>query len=170
MEESHVNDADHTEFEQLIEEFANVFPTSISRIDSAKRHYFKYLADISMVRMRRVAHMACQQLDTFPTIHRLRDLAGVTNVERCKGCAGSDRISHIKAVTIDYFRECGQSIEFTLEAVYGHCGLKFSEYPEIRLWAKQAIAEEMEWSTLPIRFQDDQQVAHTQIEMAKLRG
>lgn len=152
-----MNHANRIEFEAMIEEFANVFPTSPSRIESAKRSYFTYLADISIERMRKVAVMACQQLDTFPTIHKLRDLAGVTNVDRCRGCAGSDRISHVKQVTIDYFRECMQSIPHTLEAVYGHCGAKYDDAPEIRRWAKEAIAEEMGWSSLPYKYQSDEQ-------------
>ena len=147
--------ADRLEFERIIDELADIFPVSGQRIDSAKAKWFPYLADISIERMRKVAIMAVQQLDVFPTIHRLRDLAGRTNADTCQACAGNARISHVKAITIDYFQECRESIPHTLEAVYGHCRTSFAESPEIRLWAKQAIAQHLGWSTLPARFQGE---------------
>jgi len=152
-----MNHNDQPEFERIIDELADIFPVSANRIDSAKRNYFKYLADISIDKMRKVATMAVQHLDAFPTVHRLRDLAGRTNAETCQACAGNSRISQVKALTIDLFQECMQSIPHTIEAVYGHCRAKYDEEPEIRLWAKQAIAEHMGWSTLPDRFQTTEQ-------------
>lgn len=151
-----MNPNDRPEFEQIIDELADIFPVSANRVDSAKRNYFKHLADLSIERLRRVAVQAIQQLDTFPSIHRLRDLAGRTNAEVCQACAGSGRISHVKAITIDFFEECMQSVEHTIEAVYGHCRKKYDEDPDIRLWAKQALTEHMGWSSLPARFQTDE--------------
>ena len=145
------------EFERMIDDLADIFPVSATRIDAAKRHYFEYLADISIDRMRKVKVMAVQQLDAFPSVHRLRDLAGVTNVDACQACAGNDRISHVKRITVDYFEECGRSIRHAVEAVYGHCRAKYEEHPEIRLWAKQAIAEHLGLSTLPYPYQSDEQ-------------
>ena len=168
--DGHMNLGDRIEFEALIDELTDIFPVSAARIDAAKAHYFKYLSDITLVRMRKVARMAVQQLDAFPTVHRLRELAGVTNTERCQACAGSDRISHVKALTIDFFSECMQSIPHTLEAIYGHCRTSYEESPEIRLYAKQAIAEHLGLSALPARFQTPEQQAATIIALSSLGG
>ncbi len=148
---------DQPELHAMIDKLADVFPVSANRIDAAKRNYFDYLADISIERMRKVVVMAIQQLDVFPSIHRLRELAGVTNADRCQACAGNGRESHVKAVTIDLFEECNRDIGATIEAVHGHCGRLQDDDPDIRLWAKQAIAEHMGWSTLPVRFQSPEQ-------------
>ena len=159
---------DKPQFIRIIDELADVLPTSASRIDAMKHKGFQFLSDISLDKMRKVARMAVQQLDAFPTVHKLRDLAGRTNTDACRLCAGDARISHVKAITIDYFAECMQSIPHTLEAVYGHCRTSYAESPEIRAWAKQAIAEHLGCSSLPYRLQSDEQRQYTRDALAKL--
>lgn len=148
---------DKPEFERIIDDLADIFPISLTRLDAAKRLYFPHLASLSIESMRQLKIKAIQQLDTFPTVHRLLDLAGFTGNEVCQACRGNARETHVKAITIDFFVECGRSIAHTVEAVYGHCRTSYEDDPTIRLWAKQAIASALGCSTLPYRHQTDAQ-------------
>jgi len=163
-----MNISDRPQFEAMLDELGDIFNISANRLDSAKRNYFHHLDDAPWPKMRRAMHLAIRTKDSFPSIAMLRQLAGLSNTERCQECIGNGRVEHVKGVFLKHFDEEMQSIDLAVELTYGHCRTNYGDSPYIRLWCKEAICEREGWSHLPIRFQTAEQQAEIQIGLAQL--
>jgi hypothetical protein len=153
--------SERSAFEALIDELADVSQISDGRIDRVKRAYFDHLSDVTLEKIHKSVLLSIRTTDGFPTINRLRTLAGASEDDHCQDCIGSpaSRERHLKQLTEGIYEQSRRDIPLTLELVFSHARTNAELNPQIRTWVKQAIADMEGWSTLPRHLQPDTEQA-----------
>lgn len=151
--------ADKPQFTMAMDSMRGVFQGADRRLETAIDAYFEHLMDCDLSRVLRAIDLAIRTLDTFPSINKLRTLAGAhDDAQICEQCRVPTQ-AHIQEITTKLYEELNHDIPLTLERVYVHAQLSYQDHPKLRLWAKQAIAKIEGWSTLPKRLHTPEQQA-----------
>jgi hypothetical protein len=132
------------DFYLAMESLRSAFQITDHRFNQLLETYFTYLQDVDLIRMTKAIRLAVLQLDAFPTINKLRSLAGAhdtdENCEICHSAKVVERERHIRTLAEHLYQgECLGDATWTCERVYAHARASYHEHPEILKWVEESL-------------------------------